>query len=164
LKFQKGIEVGSENYQEEGKPFIRVSNLSIHGLIERDQKYISEDLYSQLKENYEPKLGDFLLTKDATPGIAYVVKKPIKGIIASGIVRLSINEKEIDKEYLALCINSIIGRLQIERDGVGSVITHWKPSQIKNLLIPLLPNKWLTFFLIIFTSYFNSFLKFQNKI
>jgi len=139
LKFQKGIEVGSDNYQEEGKPFIRVSNLSIHGLIERDQKYISEDLYDQLKEDYEPRLGDFLLTKDATPGIAYVVKEPVEGIIASGIVRLIINEKKIDKEYLALCINSIIGRLQIERDGGGSVITHWKPSQIKNLLIPLLP-------------------------
>jgi len=108
-------------------------------LIERDQKYISEELYNQLKEHYEPRLGDFLLTKDATPGIAYVVKEPIEGIIASGIVRLNINEKEIDKEYLALCINSIIGRLQIERDGGGSVITHWKPSQIKNLLIPLLP-------------------------
>jgi len=45
LDFQKGIEVGSENYQEEGKPFIRVSNLSIHGFVERDQKYIADELY-----------------------------------------------------------------------------------------------------------------------
>jgi len=26
-----------------------------------------------------------------------------------------------------------------ERDSGGSVITHWRPEQIKNLLIPLLP-------------------------
>ena len=141
LDFQKGIEVGSENYQEEGKLFIRVSNLSIHGFVERDQKYIDDELYRKLRDAYEPKVGDFLLTKDATPGIAYVVKEPIEGIIASGILKLTIDENKIDKEYLALCINSIIGKLQIERDGGGSVIIHWKPEQIKNLQIPVLPHK-----------------------
>jgi type I restriction enzyme S subunit len=29
--------------------------------------------------------------------------------------------------------------MQSERDAGGSVIAHWKPEQIKNLLIPLLP-------------------------
>jgi len=139
LDFQKGIEVGSENYQEEGKPFIRVSNLSIHGFVERDQKYIDDELYQTLKDIYEPKVGDFLLTKDATPGIAYVVKEPVEGVIASGILKLKIDEEKIDKEYLALCINSLVGKLQIERDGGGSVIIHWKPEQIKNLQIPILP-------------------------
>jgi len=139
LSIQKGIEPGSENYRDEGKPFIRVSNISIHGFIDRDQKYLSEELYQQLRETYEPKQGDFLLTKDATPGIAYVVKEPIEGIIASGILKLQINESEINKEYLALCINSLIGKMQIERDGGGSVILHWKPEQVKRLKIPLLP-------------------------
>lgn len=139
LSIQKGIEVGSDNYEEEGKPFIRVSSLSINGFTDRDQKYISEELYQQLKTTYEPKEGDFLLTKDATPGITYVVKEPVEGIISSGILKLKINDNEIKKEYLALCINSLVGRMQIERDGGGSVITHWKPEQIKRLKIPILP-------------------------
>jgi len=140
LGFKKGVEVGTENYQEGGKPFLRVSNLSTSGFVERDMKYIDEELYNQLKDEYEIKNGDFLLTKDATPGIAYVVKESTDGIISSGILRLNINEKEIDKEYLALCINSIIGRLQVERDIGGSVIMHWKPEQIKKLQIPILPS------------------------
>jgi type I restriction enzyme S subunit len=139
LGIQKGIEPGSENYQDEGKPFIRVSNLSKYGFTDRDQKYLNEELYQQLREAYEPKQGDFLLTKDATPGIAYVVKEQIEGIISSGILRLQINDSEINKEYLALCINSIIGKMQIERDCGGSVILHWKPEQVKRLQIPLLP-------------------------
>ncbi len=139
LNIQKGIEVGSENYKEEGKPFIRVSNLSINGFIDRDQKYISEELYEQLREVYEPKQSDFLLTKDATPGIAYVIKEQIEGVISSGILKLQINEKEINKEYLALCINSLIGKMQVERDSGGSVILHWKPEQVKRLKIPILP-------------------------
>ena len=138
LSIQKGIEPGSENYQDKGKPFIRVSNLSINGFVDRDQKYLSEELYQQLRETYEPKQGDFLLTKDATPGIAYVVKEQIEGIISSGILRLQINENEIDKEYLALCINSIIGKMHIEKDCGGSVILHWKPDQVKRLKIPTL--------------------------
>jgi len=139
LSLQKGIEPGSENYQDEGKPFIRVSNLSLNGFIDRDQKYLSEELYQQLRETYEPKQGDFLLTKDATPGIAYVVKEQIEGVISSGILKLQINESEINKEYIALCINSLIGKTQVEKDGGGSVILHWKPEQIKRLKIPIIP-------------------------
>lgn len=138
IDIQKGIEPGSENYREEGKPFIRVSNLSINGFIDRDQKYLSDELYIQIKNTYEPKQGDLLLTKDATPGIAYVIKETIEGIISSGILKLKINESEINKEYLALCINSLIGKMQIERDGGGSVIIHWKPKQVKRLKIPVL--------------------------
>jgi restriction endonuclease S subunit len=136
---QKGIEPGSENYRDEGKPFIRVSNLSKHGFTDRDQKYLSEELYQQLRETYEPKQDDFLLTKDATPGIAYVVKEQIEGIISSGILKLQINDSEINKEYLALCINSIVGKMQVERDCGGSVILHWKPEQVKKLKIPIIP-------------------------
>lgn len=139
--FQKGIEVGSESYQEEGKLFIRVSNLSAYGFVGRDQQYIGVELYQKLKDVYEPKVGDFLLTKDATPGIAYVVKESVEGIISSGILKLSVDESKINKEYLALCINSIVGRMQIERDGGGSVITHWRPEQIKRLQIPILPSE-----------------------
>ncbi len=139
LNIQKGIEIGSENYVAEGKKFIRVSNLSINGFVDRDQKYISEELYQQLRETYEPKQGDFILTKDATPGIAYVVKEQVEGIISSGILKLQINESKINKEYLAMVINSIIGKIQIERDVGGSIILHWRPEQIKKLKVPILP-------------------------
>jgi len=37
-KLLKGIEVGSGNYQEKGVSFIRVSNITKFGIIERDQK------------------------------------------------------------------------------------------------------------------------------
>ena len=137
---KKGFEPGSEEYREEGKLFIRVSSLSKDGIIDKDQKYLSDDLYQKLKNNFEPKIGEILLTKDATPGIAYLVKESIEGIIAGGILRLKV-KNDINSEYLTLCINSIIGRMQAERDSGGSVIAHWKPEQIKNILIPILPKQ-----------------------
>ena len=67
---KKGFEPGSETYQDEGKLFIRVSSLSKFGIDNQDQKCLSEDLYQKLKKNHEPKVGEVLLTKDATPGIS----------------------------------------------------------------------------------------------
>ena len=138
VSIKKGIEPGSGEYRDEGKAFIRVSNLSKYGIIEKNQKYLDDDFYQRLQRNFEPKNGEILLTKDATPGIAYVVKKALEGIISGGILRLKLKE-DIEAEYLALCINAIIGQMQIERDAGGSVIAHWKPEQIKKMEIRILP-------------------------
>ena len=137
VSLKKGIEPGADEYQNEGKLFIRVSNLSKQGLVDKDQKYLSDTLYNEIRKNYEPKQNEILLTKDATPGIAYVLKEPVEGIIAGGIVRLKVKE-DIEPEYIALCINSLIGQMQIERDAGGSIIVHLKPEQIKSLKIPIL--------------------------
>ena len=133
---EKGIEVGGENYTELGKKFIRVSNISPIGFIEKDQKYISEENFEALKSLYSPEIGDLLITKDATLGIGYVVKETVDGIISSGILDIDIDETKINKEYVALCINSVFGRLQAERDGGGSIISHWRQEDIGKLLIP----------------------------
>lgn len=137
VSMKKGFEPGSEEYQEEGKLFIRVSSLSKNGIKNNDQKYLSDKLYKKLKKDYEPKRGEILLTKDATPGIAYLIKENMEGIISGGILCLKLKEN-INGEYLALCLNSIVGKMQAERDAGGSVIKHWKSEQIRNVLIPIL--------------------------
>ena len=43
VSLRKGFEPGSDEYQNEGKLFIRVSNISSHGLIDKNQKYLSEE-------------------------------------------------------------------------------------------------------------------------
>lgn len=139
VSLKKGIEIGAEEYQEKGKIFIRVSSMTKFGIVESDQKYLSDKLYEELKKDFEPKKGEVLLTKDATPGIAYVLSNDIQGIISGGTLRLKLKDNEIEDEYLALCLNSFIGQMQAERDAGGSVIAHWKPEQIKNVLIPVLP-------------------------
>jgi restriction endonuclease S subunit len=138
VSMKKGIEIGAEQYQDEGKLFIRVSSMGKFEINSGNQKYLSEKLYDELKKNFQPQVGEILLTKDATPGIAYVLKENIEGIISGGTLRLKLKEK-IEAEYLALCLNSIIRQMQAERDAGGSVIAHWKPEQIKDVVIPILP-------------------------
>lgn len=138
VELTKGVESGAEAYQDAGKLFIRVSSVSKDGIIDKDQKYLSDDLYNEYKQDYQPQVGEILLTKDATPGVACAVRKPIEGIIASGVMRLKLKEK-MSPEYLALVLNSIVGQAQAKRDAGGSIIAHWKPEQIKNVVIPILP-------------------------
>lgn len=42
-------------------------------------------------------------------------------------------------DYLTLVLNSIIVKMQAERDAGGSIIQHWKPSEIETVKVPILP-------------------------
>ena len=138
VKIKKSVEPGSEAYQENGVPFVRVSNLSKFELSTNNQQFISEELYEDLK-SHQPKKGEILLSKDATPGMAYFLnEEQQKMIVSCGILRLKIDNKQVLPEYLTLALNSVIVQKQIERDAGGSIINHWRPDQVKATLIPVL--------------------------
>lgn len=140
VSIKKCIEPGSEAYQDEGIPFLRVSNLSKFGISKGNMQFISETLYEHLK-THQPRKGEILLSKDATPGIAYYLyQEPEKMIPSSGILRLKEKDtNSIYPEYLTLVLNSLVVQKQIERDIGGSVINHWLVDQVKKTLIPILP-------------------------
>ena len=136
VTLKKCVEVGSKEYLDTGIPFIRVSNLSPFEITQ--EKYISEELYAEIME-HQPKQGEILLSKDATPGIAYYLREiPKKMIPASGILRLKSKTDKIENEYLTLVFNSILTQAQINRDVGGSVILHWRPDQVAGTVVPLL--------------------------
>ncbi len=140
VSIKKCIEPGSEAYQDNGMPFLRVSNLSKFGINNDNQQYLSESLYDTFK-THQPNKGEILLSKDATPGIAYYLKDtPDKMIPSSGILRITIKDAgRVYPEYLALVLNSAVVQKQLERDAGGSIINHWLVDQVKNTLIPVLP-------------------------
>ena len=134
---RKCVEVGSGEYLDEGVPFARVSNLSPFEITE--EKYISEKLYADIQQ-HQPEQGEILLSKDATPGIAHYLRdRPQKMIPSGGILRLKNKTKRVNNEYLTLVLNSLLTREQVNRDVGGSVILHWRPDQVKEILIPILP-------------------------
>lgn len=137
-KFKKGFEVGSANYTAEGPTFIRVSNFTKEGFtFSNSDKHISRYLYENLKD-FQPEIGDVLLTKDGTIGSCYVVDEKVEGIFSSGILKLYDIDSAIPKEYLALVINSTVCEMQAQRDCSGALILHWKPEDIRKMRIPLL--------------------------
>ena len=139
VSVRKCVEVGSGEYLYQGIPFVRVSNLSPFEITE--EKYISEKLYIEIAQ-HQPKKGEILLSKDATPGIAYYLyENPQKIIPSSGILRLKSKTNKTNNEYLTLVLNSILVKEQVNRDVGGSVILHWLPDQVKETVIPILPEE-----------------------
>jgi len=139
VAIKKCLEPGSEAYQDNGVPFIRVSNLTRFGISDDNQQFISDSLYGRLKV-CQPQKGEILLSKDATPGIAYYLSDaPERMVPSSGILRLRILDlQKTIPQYLTLVLNSLIVQKQIERDVGGSVINHWLVDSIRSCVIPLI--------------------------
>lgn len=137
VSIYKSIEPGSDAYQEEGIPFIRISDISQYGISKTD-KYLERRGKYDLPEYYLKK-NEILFSKDGSVGIAYKVENDTQAITSSALLHLSVNEsEEILPDYLTAVLNSKIVQLQAERDAGGSIIKHWKPSEIEEVLIPIL--------------------------
>lgn len=134
VSIKKSIEPGSEAYENEGIPFIRVANLTKFGISDTDV-YLSPEKY---KDVNRPKKDTILLSKDGSIGIAYKVDSNMDIITSGAILHLSLTDPEVMPDYLTLVLNSIIVKMQAERDAGGSIIQHWKPSEIENVIIPIL--------------------------
>lgn len=134
VQIRKSIEPGSEAYQNQGIPFMRVANLSKFGFSDTDI-HLSSDEYGDI---IRPKQNTILLSKDGSVGIAYKVEHDMNVITSGAILHLTITDNEFMPDYLTLVLNSIIVGMQAERDAGGSIIQHWKPSEIENVIIPKL--------------------------
>lgn len=134
VDIKKSIEPGSDAYQTSGIPFIRVADLSKFGLTTTDT-YLSRDEYDGV---IRPKKDTILLSKDGSVGIAYKIEEDTDIITSGAILHLIIKDDSVKPDYLTLVLNSIVVKMQAERDAGGSVIQHWKPSEIENVVIPIL--------------------------
>ena len=133
----KSIEPGSEAYVEVGIPFVRVSNVSKFEISEPEIKLRSDILPNP--EVLFPQKDAILLSKDGSVGIAYKIESTMPVITSGALLHLTVrNKAEVLPDYLTLVLNSPIVQLQAERDSNGAIIKHWKPSEIENVIIPIL--------------------------
>lgn len=141
VSIKKSIEPGSKNYSEEGLPFMRVADYSKFGLTE-PQKYLASDFVSENKykiKKLKPKKGTILFSKDGSVGTAYHLREDFNGITSGAILHLKVkDESKIIPEYLTLALNSQVVQMQAERDAGGSIILHWRVSEIENVLVPVI--------------------------
>ncbi len=133
----KSVEPGSNLYDNNGVEFIRVSNLTKHGLTQSDIYIPNSFFEEEALKLLQPKKNTILLSKDGTVGIAYAIKTETSIVTSSAILHLTIKSKNLLPEYLTLVLNSLVVKLQSERDAGGSIIKHWRVKEIENILIPI---------------------------
>lgn len=137
VTIKKSIEPGSEAYQEEGVPFIRVSDIDKFEISDPPIK-ISKDVVANIKNLY-PKKDTILFSKDGSIGIAYKLENDMEVVTSSALLHLTVKNSEVIlPNYLTIVLNSPLVQLQAERDCNGAIIQHWKLSDIEKVLIPVL--------------------------
>jgi restriction endonuclease S subunit len=146
VKIKKSVETGTSFYEETGLEYIRVSNLSVFEISKSDI-FINSDYFNPKEKEkltkeekiakLQPKKDTILFSKDGSVGIAHKLNRDEKFITSGAILHLNIkNSDEVLPDFLTLVLNSILIKMQSERDAGGSIIKHWKPSEIENVLIP----------------------------
>lgn len=133
---RKSVEPGSHEYLSEGIPFVRISDLSKYGLSD-PEIHLNRIPFGHM--NLQPKKDTILLSKDGSVGIAYKVEKDLDIVTSGAILHLELKTNQFLPDYLTLVLNSLIVKMQAERDAGGSIIQHWKPSEIERVVIPWLP-------------------------
>ena len=135
VDIQRSIEPGSDAYSDKGIPFVRIADFTEMG-ITPPEIHIPPEICD---DSPRPRKDTILLSKDGSVGIAYKVDDNLDVVTSSGILHLTVKDAVVLPDYLTLVLNSKIVRLQAERDAGGSIIQHWKQSEIERVRIPLLP-------------------------
>ena len=140
VSIKKSIEPGSEAYQDEGIPFVRVSDINKYGIVEPNIK-LSHTVFPNIESLY-PRKDTILLSKDGSVGIAYKVQEDMEVVTSGALLHLIVKDtNRVLPDYLTLVLNSKVVQLQAERDCNGAIIQHWKPSDIEKVCIPILDMK-----------------------
>ena len=137
VTIKKSIEPGTEAYQDSGIPFVRVSDVSKFE-VGQPEIYLSKNVVENVETLY-PQKDTILFSKDGSVGIAYKLAENKKIITSGALLHLTVKDKRtVLPDYLTLVLNSNIVQMQAERDSNGAIIQHWKPSEIENVVVPVL--------------------------
>jgi len=144
---KKGDEVGSEEYisyvnkKPSDIPFIRTTDIVNFEPDLYPDFFIPRFLYNDLNQGLDT--NEVLFTKDGKIGITGMITESDKVVISSGIARISLRPKGVQKnltpEYLFVALsNPIIGGYQAkQRTVIASTIPHLREERIEEFVIPI---------------------------
>jgi len=141
-KISTGANVGAKNYTEpeKGYPYILVKNITDEGINCADLKYIDEESYHANK-NAIVKKEDIVINRCGNAGIADVVPEDLDGALACGFVFKVSLRKEYNPYYVVAFLNSRLGRMQMNRVALGTVLDHITKSELEKIKIVIPPKE-----------------------
>jgi type I restriction enzyme S subunit len=109
-------------YLESGVPFLSVKDVSSGTIDFSSTRYISEGAHRELCKRCPPALGDILLTKVGTTGIAVTIDEAREFSIFVSLALLKFSQPNLDGRYLKHLINSpfVKGQSADNTQGIGN--------------------------------------------
>ena len=124
-------------FQEQGIPFIFVSNLANNSIAYNTEKYISEETYSELYKRTPIEIGDLLLSTVGSYGHPAVVTENKKFLFQRHIAYLKPKHEKINSYYLHSALLSPDVQRQIEERVKGIAQKTLNLSEIRTIRIPI---------------------------
>ena len=124
-------------FQDDGIPFIFVSNLVKNAVTYNTEKFISEETYSELYKRTPLEVGDLLLSTVGSYGHPAVVVEDRKFLFQRHIAYLKPKRNIVNSFYLHAALLSPDSQRQIEEKVKGIAQKTLNLSEIKKILIPL---------------------------
>jgi type I restriction enzyme S subunit len=125
-------------YFDEGVIFLSSKNVT-SGKIDWDNiKFIDEKQHIEMHKRVAPKVGDILLAKNGTTGVAAMVDRDVVFDIYVSLAHLS-PLKNISPFYLLHFINSPLAKNQFNKRLKGSGVPNLHLEEIREVEIPLPP-------------------------
>lgn len=122
--------------QRTDAPLIKIANIKLMDIDIQSSDFIN-DLGKQIGKNEIVNTGDILIGMSGSVGTSAVIREKIYAFINQRILRIN-SLGIINPEYLALVINSLIGKMQFEKYGTGGVQVNISPRDMLNIKIPRL--------------------------
>ena len=141
-----GSNIKAENFQESGVPVIRGKNLNFFKYVDGNFVFLSEEKADQLKSsNCYP--GDLVFTHRGTIGQVGIIPegKFKRYVVSQSGMKLSVNKKYIDNNYLFYFFKSNIGQHELLQNesqvGVPSISSPLTSLKSVTILLPPLPEQ-----------------------
>ena len=142
-------------YIDNGVPFLRIADLDKYRFYKKNIKYISQEAAPKAKQA-KVNAGDVLISRSGTLGLTVVITESFdNAIFGSYFIRTRPDPNMINPTYLALYLNSLAGRLQIEQTNTGGVQTNLTIPTLQSLLIACPPLKVQQEFVAKVNKYYN---------
>ena len=126
-------------YSEEGYIFLSSKNVTT-GVIDWDNvKYIPEELHEKLYKTISPTIGDILLAKNGTTGVAAIVDRDEIFDVYVSLAVLRPKNDIIYPRYLLWVINSPQTKMQFNQSLKGIGVPNLHLSSISKTTIPVPP-------------------------
>ncbi len=126
-------------YQDEGVPFLSVKDVSSGTLDFSHTRFITETAHRELAKRCNPALGDILLTKVGTTGIAVEVGTDREFSIFVSLALLKFSGENVDRRFLCHLINSPFVKRQSADNTQGIGNKNLVLRLINQFAIPLPP-------------------------
>lgn len=140
-RVRKGDEVGSSNYQDEGTPFIKTSDIINFDVDYEPDCYCPSSLINEL--NQDIRKGDIIFTKDGKIGEVAIIEEDANIVISSGFIKYRPKD-ENERYWLFLLLSSNFGMAFFHKwFVVGSTMAHLRKDFFNDFFIPEY-NKYLT--------------------